>query len=410
MSATMQPSDDQRRATEPTRWTASVPELGTDPIPVESYVSPAYFERERETIFRRCWLNVGRVDQIPGAGDYFVHDLPVCDTSLLIVRGKDDVIRAFHNVCQHRGNHVVWRSRGHCRSAFACRFHGWAYDTEGRLVNVPDEPNFFGLDKGRRGLNAVATDVWRGFIFVNLTDPPPQTLIDYLGDAGTALAGYPFEEMPVYYPYRPEIQVSWKVLVDAQQEGYHVPVLHRLSLAPSVAQLGGGVYRSHSFTTHGPHGRISTPANPGFAPNPTAALSAKFGPGSLDAFAGSSAAATTEADVLFGAFDLYVIFPNFFIGLLYGTYFTYNIWPLAADRTLWDIRMYYPRPRNAGDVFANEYGRIALRDTLIEDASVHQHVQAGLESGALEALMLQDEEVMCRLHHAIVSDYVEGRR
>ncbi len=329
MSTTMQPSNDQSQPAEPTRWTASVPELGTDPIPVESYVSPAYFERERETIFRRCWLNVGRVDQIPQAGDYFVHDLPVCDTSLLVVRGKDDVIRAFHNVCQHRGNHVVWQSRGHCRGAFTCRFHGWTYDTEGRLVSVPDEPNFFDLDKRHRGLNPVATDVWQGFIFVNLTDPPPQTLIDYLGDAGTALAGYPFEEMPVCYPYRPEIQVSWKVLVDAQQEGYHVPVLHRLSLAPSVAQLGGGVYRSHSFQTHGPHGRISTPANPGFAPNPTAALSAKFGPGSLDAFAGSSAAATTEADVLFGAFDLYVIFPNFFIGLLYGTYFTYNIWPLA---------------------------------------------------------------------------------
>ena len=409
MSAKPQSPTAAHRKAEKTAWTAGVPGMPTDAVPVEPYASSEYFDREREAIFKRCWINVGRVEDIPQAGDYFVQDLEVCQTSLLIVRGNDDVVRAFHNVCQHRGNHVVWRPRGRCRSTFTCKFHGWSYDTQGRLVGVPDEENFFGLNKSSRGLKEVAADVWRGFIFINMQDPPEQTLKDYLGDAGRALERYPFEQMPIAYPYRPEIGVNWKVLLDAQQEGYHVPVLHRMSLAPAVAQLDGGVYRSHSFESYGPHRRISTPANAAYEPNATAALSAKYGTGAMDAFAGSSEAAGSEADVMHGIFDFNVIFPNFVIATLYGTYFTYNLWPLAADRTIWDIRMYYPRPHTAGDVFANEYGRIALRDTLIEDANVHEHVQAGLNSGALNHFPFQDEEVACRHQYAAVTAYVEGR-
>ncbi len=409
MSAKAESLTSVNRKAEKTVWTAGVPGLATDPVPVEPYASSEYFEREREAIFKRCWLNVGRIDDIPEAGDYFLQDLAVCHTSLLIVRGNDDVVRSFHNVCQHRGNHVVWQSSGRRRSTFTCKFHGWSYDTKGRLVGVPDEDNFFELNKNNRGLKEVTTDVWRGFIFINLQDQPEQSLDEYLGDAGRALGRYPFEKMTVAYPYRPEIAVNWKVLLDAQQEGYHVPTLHKISLAPSVAKLNGGIYRSHSFEAYGPHRRISTPANPHFEPNPTAGLSAQYGTGAADAFAGISEAAGAEADVMHGIFDFTVIFPNFVIATLYGTYFTYNLWPLAADRTIWDIRMYYPRPQSAGQMFANEYGRIVLRDTLIEDASVHEHIQAGLKSGALTDFKFQDEEVACLHQYAAVTAYVEGR-
>lgn len=394
---------------EPTSWTEDAGGLGREPIPIEPFVSREFFEQEREKIFKRCWLNIGRVEDVPEPGDYFLRELVVCETTLLVVRGKDGVIRAFHNVCQHRGNHVVWQNRGRCRSAFTCRFHGWSYDTEGNLAGVPDEANFFDLNRSERGLRAVSTDVWRGFIFVNLSDVPPETLEEYLGGAGKALERYPFEQMPVHYPYQPEIKVNWKVLLDAQQEGYHVPVLHRLSLAPSVASLAGAIYRTHSFEGFGPHRRISTPGNPHFHPNPTAELSAKYGAGAMDAFAGESQAAGTEGEVMHGVFDFYTIFPNFVIAVLYGTYFTYNIWPLAEDRSIWDIRMYYPEPKTAAEEFANEYGRIGLRDTLIEDGSVHEHVQAGLKSGALKSLMFQDEEVACRHAYQAVMAYVEGR-
>jgi hypothetical protein len=92
------------RASNEKKWHEQYPELGTGPIPIEPYVSREYFEKERALIFRKVWLNAGRVEQIPNPGDYFVKDLAVLQTSILIVRGKDGAIRAFHNMCAHRGN------------------------------------------------------------------------------------------------------------------------------------------------------------------------------------------------------------------------------------------------------------------------------------------------------------------
>ena len=94
------------------KWHDLYPELGTEPIPIDPYVSHECFERERALIFRKVWLNVGRVEQIPKPGDYFVRDLAVCNTSILIVRGKDSTIRAFHNMCAHRGNKLVAEASG----------------------------------------------------------------------------------------------------------------------------------------------------------------------------------------------------------------------------------------------------------------------------------------------------------
>lgn len=85
------------------KWHDFYPELGTAPVPIDPYISRAYFEKEQERIFSKVWLNIGRIEQIPNPGDYFVKDL-ACKTSLLVVRGKDSKIRAFHNMCAHRGN------------------------------------------------------------------------------------------------------------------------------------------------------------------------------------------------------------------------------------------------------------------------------------------------------------------
>ena len=121
-------------------------ELGTHPVPIEPCVSSAYFEQEREQLFRRVWLNVGRVEDLPKAGDYFVKDLAVCHTSILVVRGKDDQIRAFHNMCSHRGNKLAWATQGACQ-LLTCKFHGWSYGLDGQLKFVPDEERFFDLDR-----------------------------------------------------------------------------------------------------------------------------------------------------------------------------------------------------------------------------------------------------------------------
>ena len=116
------------------------PHLGTGPIPVEVFTSEERFEQEREHVFKKVWLNVGRVEQIPNPGDYFVKDLAMCQTSILVVRGKDGQVHAFHNMCSHRGNKIAWDQQGTCQM-FTCKFHGWSYALDGSLKFVPDEEN-----------------------------------------------------------------------------------------------------------------------------------------------------------------------------------------------------------------------------------------------------------------------------
>src|SRR3954451_141571 len=165
------------------KWHDQHPELGTGPVPIEPYISQEYFNLERERIFRKVWLNVGREEEIPQPGNYLVKDLPVCGASILLVRGKDGRLRAFHNVCSHRSNKLVWDQGGSCQM-FACKFHGWTYGLNGQLTFVPDEESFFDLRKGELGLTPVAADTWEGFIFVNLDPQPRESLKDYLGEMG----------------------------------------------------------------------------------------------------------------------------------------------------------------------------------------------------------------------------------
>src|SRR4029453_17908739 len=109
----------------------------------------------------------------------------IAGASVLLVRGIDGEVRAFHNVCRHRGNKLVWNdfpregSRGTCRQ-FTCKYHGWRYDLEGRLAFVQQESEFFDVDKATRGLVPLHCDVWNGFVFVNLADEPRQSLRDFL--------------------------------------------------------------------------------------------------------------------------------------------------------------------------------------------------------------------------------------
>src|SRR5689334_10165031 len=117
--------------------------LSTGPVSVEPYRSQEFFELERERVFKRAWLYVGRVEHLPEVNSYFVKDIEICKASVLVARGKEDRIRAFHNVCSHRGNLIVNHACGKAER-LVCRYHNWAYRTDGgELIGVPDQKHFF---------------------------------------------------------------------------------------------------------------------------------------------------------------------------------------------------------------------------------------------------------------------------
>ncbi len=153
---------------------------GDAPIPVEPYLSQDYYDKEIEKIFRRDWLVVGREEEIAKPGDYKVKRLDFARTSVILIRGKDGKIGAFHNVCRHRGNKVVTETGGEetfgssKAAVVTCRFHGWVYNAKGELVDVPQEEKFPAcFDRAENGLIPIHVDTWAGFIFINLAETPP---------------------------------------------------------------------------------------------------------------------------------------------------------------------------------------------------------------------------------------------
>ena len=151
-------------------------DLGFDRVPVEPNISPDYFARERETIFKKVWLKVGRVEEVAEPGDFMVRDFSVLSASIIIVRGSDGGLRAFHNVCRHRGNRLKPACEGRAKT-FTCGFHGWAFNIDGDLAHVPLEDNFGALDKSELGLLPVAIDTWQGEV-LKLTGTNHTTMMD----------------------------------------------------------------------------------------------------------------------------------------------------------------------------------------------------------------------------------------
>lgn len=191
-------------------WTEAFGGLGTGPMSYEDSISPEFHELEREAIFRRTWLNVGRVEQLPRRGSYFTKELAVCDTSVIVVRGSDDEIRAFHNICRHRGNKLVWQdypneeTQGTCRN-FTCKYHV-AVLAGGRPHLRAAGAGVLRPRQGRLPARAGRGDVWEGFVFVNLDrnagKDGPEPLHDFMGEMGEGLEGYPFGECTQVFDYR----------------------------------------------------------------------------------------------------------------------------------------------------------------------------------------------------------------
>lgn len=403
------------------------PELGRGPLPVAPYMSRDYYEREKAHIFKKFWLQVGRVEEIPKIGDFFVKDLAACDASVLVTRDRSGEVRAFHNVCSHRLNRVAYERCGTTRKFF-CKFHGWAYDLDGRLTGVPDEKSFFDLDKSKYGLTPISVDTWNGFIFINIDQNPSMSLKDFMDPMYEGLKAYPFHKFTACFAWTTVVKCNWKVALDAFQETYHVGFVHGRSIADALHKDEEGNLHPIDGICGDYHRRLSIAGNPlSVYGNPKAAT-ANDGDRTAQATSATDRRAIARAALKAGAggtkldfsgdvlpdilnwtkhphwaFDINVGFPDFYLSCRPNYFQAYNFRPLSENTTMFDARVYYPEMQTAGGRFYQEYMKVVLRDVLLEDLSTLEITQAAMETGAKSAMVLQDYELMVR-HQAVVID------
>jgi phenylpropionate dioxygenase-like ring-hydroxylating dioxygenase large terminal subunit len=207
-----------------------------DGLPAWTYNNAELTRLEMEQVFLKNWMFVAHVSDLPRSGDYQCFEM--ASERAVVVRGQDDEIRAFHNQCRHRASRVVGEQKGHCGNAMICPFHGWSYNLDGSLKNIPKQDAFPELDTDRLGLMPIDCEVWQGMIFVRFGGEGP-AIAEIFAEAAQEIGLYRIEEMqPLDDPWRYDFDLDWKAVLDIDNEGYHVPVGH-----PELFDLVGATYR-----------------------------------------------------------------------------------------------------------------------------------------------------------------------
>ena len=196
---------------------------GARTMPGEYYTSPALLAEERELVHARHWNCVGRASQLAEPGDYVLCD--VAGESIILLRGRDGGLRAFFNICRHRGTRILMEPAGQLSETIQCIYHAWTYTTDGRLIGAPHMHEVEGFDKQDFPLHQAAVAEWEGFVFVNIAAEPAPFREAWAPMIGRLerfnLAGLQAGRR-VHY----EIKANWKLVIQNYSECLHCPTIH----------------------------------------------------------------------------------------------------------------------------------------------------------------------------------------
>lgn len=204
---------------------ARLPFLDAETLPPWCYTSEAWYGREKERLFLKCWNFLGREDEIAKPGDFLVIDM--VGESILLTRDRQGQLHAFANFCRHRGTRLA-EGRGNCK-VITCPYHGWSFAHSGELVGVPGMEETKGFDRKDWSLLPLRLESWAGFLFVNF-DHEAEPLIHYLGNLPERFQSYRFEDFVCVRRKEYDLACNWKVYLENAMEDYHTPVVHKNSI------------------------------------------------------------------------------------------------------------------------------------------------------------------------------------
>jgi Rieske 2Fe-2S family protein len=287
--------------------------LATEPVattlPARYYTDPELFKDELERFYVQMWICAGRVNQIPSAGDYFLRE--IAGESIIVVRDNDGSVRAFYNLCRHRGTRICPVAEGQFPGRIQCGYHGWTYAYDGRLTGAPQMQE--GFDHSEYPLNKVHVDIWDGHIFLNLSEPP-EPLLHQLSDLPHKFEHWRMNELQLYRRISYDVKANWKLIILNYNECLHCPILHPALSSisyylsgqndqPNRSYIGGSMEFNGDAKTMSTDGKLRRAYLPGLT-------------------------ADERRKVLY-----YTVYPNLLLSLHPDYIMTHTLWPRAVDRT-----------------------------------------------------------------------------
>ncbi len=431
-------------------------ELRGHRIPGSRYTSREFAEQEWEGMWTKVWLLLGRESEIPNPGDWQCEE--VGPESILMVRQTDGGVKAFYNVCQHRGQPLVSDEKGSVKR-FVCRYHSWAFMPDGSLNFAPDADDFpEGNPCGKVTLEELRCETFAGFVWVNM-DPDCVTLQEFLGPIWDDWQSRDLHTWKRYAAPTTTLPCNWKVVLDNFNESYHVPTVH-MAAKPSTnrRKVQGAINTNYKETrfdlSNEGHNRMIMRGGYGvgatdkegniqeplaselkhweldpedFKGNPEGTREAlqqakrRLGPGR-----GYSHYSKIPDEQFTDAFH-YTLFPNFAVSVWADGFHFLRARPHPTDpeQCIFDNWWYASQPEGDNlpvstmlgpverdaevphDVF--EVGEKSMGKTIDEDIAVFVRQQKGFRSRGYKGVYLANQENRVRRYHELIDDYIDGK-
>jgi phenylpropionate dioxygenase-like ring-hydroxylating dioxygenase large terminal subunit/AcrR family transcriptional regulator len=366
-------------AAAPARPRVQEPALAAGPaiqltLPAWIYHSEEFHELEREQLFLSSWQIVGHQSELPETGDYRTFEF--FGRRGFVVRGKDGVIRAFHNVCAHRAHAVVSGERGRCAKHLTCMYHGWTYHLDGsnRSVSAPD--SFPKFDRTQYGLKPIELEDFMGFLFVRFRGGEP-SVAERMAPHVAELAHYRLDQMvPLDEPWTNDVPIDWKNVIENYVEDYHFPMGH-----PGLSALMEAEYDRDSY------------------PGGTMRLSHRMRRQPLRSWSAQGYAKLLPVmehlpENMRRRWTYFGLYPNVFFDIYPEWMDYFHVLPLAAGRTLIRCRSFGFKD-DRREMKAARYLCARLNSRVqAEDEVLTESVQRGLASGAYTQGILSSKEMV----------------
>jgi Rieske 2Fe-2S family protein len=327
-------------------------------LPARYYTDPENFRREMESFFCRMWICAGRSEQVGKAGDYFLRE--VAGESIILTREPSSELRAFYNVCRHRGTRMCREAEGKFAGRIQCPYHGWTYGLDGHLLGAPHMEESFRHEA--YPLHTVHAEEWGGNIFLNL-EPNAAPLREQLGELPDKFAPWAMQDLQLYKRISYEVQANWKLIVTNYNECLHCPVLHPMlsrisdylsgaNDTPQAGYIGGSMEFRADAETMSVDGARRRSCLPG-----------------LDD--------SQKERVLY-----YTVYPNLLLSLHPDYLMTHTLWPLAVDRTAVICEWHFHPDEMAKPGFSGDDAVEFWDVTNREDWGISELSQKGISSRA----------------------------